>query len=1062
MQRARLLALATPAAFIALLGLLAGLGAITADEAWWFAFAVVVGFGPSGAFAPGGWRRRGAEALLLPVAAVAVLVGEPVMRLVALAPLVFLATWAAAAAWIRAQPDRAPLAAAGLGAAGLAVSGMAMDGAAAFAAAGAVVGSVIVPWCAARVFGRHAGVLAACLAAALPLQQWPLVSFAVTMLAVVWALFWRRWSLEALAGWQTAFGAAALIGLSIAPWGGLGVRNLLPGASWVSLAAVAATLLVALRLPPAAASAGFVLASLLMGPPLPPTPEGGRLELSADQTAVRLPRPGDGGSYQLQVALRDGERVGQGATVAWVKAGDVEVPLRVGENVAEWRTVGDEAVSHGPAGDEVWRVAGRPGGPWSRAARVSLEVGAGEHPVMRRNPGIRKEATVFVAASGPERSTPPRDWPAEQLLWAAAALVALFQLGSGRWMASTAGLPWLLVLTGVIATRCAVEPHRLLLERWGVDLVLAAVLAAWLPAALFWLKRRRRFVAAASLLVPIALVMPHLTPPLWGDEPYHLALLESAVADGDLDLTNQLDPDRNAAAGHFLAAERFFHSPVLAALLFPGFWLAGRTGALFLLALAGAGVVALSLGPAARRLGLRRHAVGAAAVLAVVSMPLATFSSQIWAEVPGALALAVALALPVAAPWGRVAGVVAAVVATAIKTRLALILFPAALAHWWRGDRRQRMIGAAVAAGGAMLALGAGWILMGHPFGLYRRVHHLLPTDLRQAMTTVGGLVFDVAGGMAWSAPLWLVALLVLPRLWRRGDVRVQAAMLGGAATVAALLHSFEWYGGGSPAARYLVPMLPVVLLAWAELAGRPDGRRRLLVALIPAALLPWWALVTRPHFSINPGDGRWWLTNALSRRFEADARSLFPSFLVPTPATIVVPVLLVAIGALAWWWLRRGGRARLMLRVAPAVWLLAVGGMVATLELRHDTVVEAEAAQVRRDRGAPVPPVGTPSRSRTPNGWRLADGHGLTFPLRVGAGDRVRVEGWTAGSGSGTALKIGWENGPTELVPITPVFREHGLVGPPAPAAGRQLLRLQLTAPARGETLVVDRVVVE
>jgi hypothetical protein len=71
-------------------------------------------------------------------------------------------------------------------------------------------------------------------------------------------------------------------------------------------------------------------------------------------------------------------------------------------------------------------------------------------------------------------------------------------------------------------------------------------------------------------------------------------------------------------------------------------------------------------------------------------------------------------------------------------------------------------------------------------------------------------------------------------------------------------------------------------------------------------------------------------------------------------------------------------------------------------------------------------------------------------------------VEGWTAGSGSGTALEIGWENGPTELVPITPVFREHGLVGPPAPAAGRQLLRLQLTAPARGETLVVDRVVVE
>ena len=80
-------------------------------------------------------------------------------------------------------------------------------------------------------------------------------------------------------------------------------------------------------------------------------------------------------------------------------------------------------------------------------------------------------------------------------------------------------------MTAAAVARMPVEPLRLVLERHGVDVALVALVAAWLPAARALFAERRRFLAAALLLVPIALATPRLTPPMYGDEPFHLVVL---------------------------------------------------------------------------------------------------------------------------------------------------------------------------------------------------------------------------------------------------------------------------------------------------------------------------------------------------------------------------------------------------------------------------------------------------------------------------------------------------------------------------------------------------------
>jgi hypothetical protein len=297
--------------------------------------------------------------------------------------------------------------------------------------------------------------------------------------------------------------------------------------------------------------------------------------------------------------------------------------------------------------------------------------------------------------------------------------------------------------------------------------------------------------------------------------------------------------------------------------------------------------------------------------------------------------------------------------------------------------------------------------------------------------------------------------------LWRRGGRGERALLIGLAATVLALLHSHEWYGGGAPPARYLVPALPALALAGATLLRLPVRARRLAFLALPPALLSWWVLLSRPHLSINPGDGGYWLADALARRFAAGARHLFPSFLARTPATLIVPLVGVALVATLIVAARRcSACARAVASQAVAVWLIAAAAVVLAITQRHDRVVEIEEPQVSRRGGRPEPPEGTFSRFLHRGGWRLGDGEAIVIPLHLVAASAPRLEGWASGlTSAGFEFRVAWDDATPAALHVG-WGPEWTAALPPPPAAGRHALTIALAAPP-GTDAVLDRLVV-
>lgn len=1056
MVRARLLAFAPLFGFGVLVAVLIAAGELPPWEGVWAMAAVAAALAPTGWIAPGGWQRRLAEVALLPLAYALTMLGDPSLRRFALPPLLVLAAWAAVVAALSRAPARlAPLLATSLGVAVRAAGGLGLAGYALPLVLAVLAASAAVPAALARRWGPHTGIAAALLVPWLPYAEhlWLLAGAAA---AVAGALLLPRLGepLEPLAArWVPPAATAALVAAALATWGGLPLARLFPAAGWLAGIGAVLALLAAGRYPPTVAGAAWLGAAWLLGPVQPAPPDRAGVTLTAAQATVPLPA-GTGGTYLVDLALANASALPDGTPVAEIDLGGERRILRAGEDTAEWALERPDVhanIAHSLPRWPVWRPHGEGREAlWGVGGRVELEVSAGVAPVLRRAAELPSQISLAVSSAGPSRPTPPRSWTLPGWLTAGAVAVALLQFFGGTWRRPSASLPWVLLTAGAALARAPVEPLRLLLERHGVDLCLAALLAAWLPAARRWLARRRVFVSAAALLLPLALATPRLTPPLYGDEPFHLIVLESMARDRDVHIANNLDLERFPYNRIYQTGEVLMHSPLLAALLMPGYLLAGRSGVLLWLALAGALLAAL-LAQRARQLGVGEPKVAVLVLLLCLTYPLATFATQVWVELPGALAAALALLLVACRPPRRWAALIVATLATAVKTRLALVTFPLAVVGWWPTPaarrRRAAVIGLVVLSMAALASLAVGWYFLGHPFGYFRRPHHLMPRSLEVAATALGGLAFDSAGGLACTAPLLLLALAGVPHLWRRGGPGERALLLGALATVLALLHNREWYGGGAPPARYLVPLLPALALSGAFLLARG---RALVTAMIPPSLLAWWLLLTRPHLSINPGDGGWWLGDALARRFAADTRALFPSFLVPTAATLWVPALLLVLAITAWLVLRRRPGARRALgRLTVPLWLAAAAALVTTLAWRTDRVVEVEAAQVARHGGSPEPPEGTFSRFLYRNGWRVRAGEGVTVPLRLPAGAAVEMEAMGAGR-----LEARWEGGEARGFEVTsPTFARFPLPAPPG--AGRQ--RLHLRASGEGE-VVLDR----
>lgn len=559
-----------------------------------------------------------------------------------------------------------------------------------------------------------------------------------------------------------------------------------------------------------------------------------------------------------------------------------------------------------------------------------------------------------------------------------------------------------LLILAAVSAGGSVDPLSSTANRLLVDFAAAI----WILSSLVLLRRlsHRKVLAGALVLLPLALTQPLLRGPA-GDEVYHLKLAESLAEDQDLALSNNLDPDHRGEAIYIPHGDDLIHSPIPAITSLPGWLVAGHAGAAATMAL----LVALGIGLTAQRaarLGVSRRAVDAIWMLSLLSYPAVTFSASVWPAAFGVALVGIGLHF---AGRGILSGsAVASLCALFVKVRLGLVLLPITLATAWSNGRRK------LSSIVSLLALGVAisYLALGGPLGRHR-IAELVPHSPGALVRAAWGLLWDGAGGLAFTSPLWLVALLGLAAVWKRGSNGERALIVGAGLTVVALLPRAEWFGGGSPPARYLVPLLPLAMLSLAECATTTRGRRWIRLAL-PWTGIAAWVAVTRPLYLFNSGDGGWWFVDGLARAFDGAARELLPTLLRSSTAAWVVPAMICTA---AWIWTRRQrswGSAFTLAGCCVLCALTAYG---------REPLVHAEDPQVTKHGGISHPPPNSFFPSAHGISWRLTDGTSITIPWRPPQGRspvaRVRVD--DRQSGEGGRLSASWNCAPSVEVDLPP-----------------------------------------
>jgi len=340
------------------------------------------------------------------------------------------------------------------------------------------------------------------------------------------------------------------------------------------------------------------------------------------------------------------------------------------------------------------------------------------------------------------------------------------------------------------------------------------------------------------------------------DEPQYLLTAISLAEDRDLDIADELAAGRWRAFHALplpeqtepLASGRRLspHDPLLPLLLAAPVAAGGWVGAkLAMAALAGL-LAGLLLWTAVRRLGVP---VGTGLLVVAVfalSPPLAVYGTQVYPELPAALAVVAAVAALTTPGAPDRAGIVVVGVAVAALPWLAVKYVPVAavlaLLAVWRllgaGARRRALALAAglAAAGVAFVVLHRWWYGGWTP---YASGDHFVAGEL----TAVGsdpdylgrsrrllGLATDRGFGLAAWQPAFLLAVPALATLARRrpaGWAAVALPLAAGwlVATFLALTMHGWWFPG-----RQVVVVLPLAVLAVACWAG--GGRRRPAVAV--------------------------------------------------------------------------------------------------------------------------------------------------------------------------------------------------------------------------------------
>jgi hypothetical protein len=336
------------------------------------------------------------------------------------------------------------------------------------------------------------------------------------------------------------------------------------------------------------------------------------------------------------------------------------------------------------------------------------------------------------------------------------------------------------------------------------------------------------------------------------DEPQYLLTALSLWEDRSFDISDELADERWRDFHEAQLPEQTEtldggrrispHDPLLPVLLAVPVGLFGWAGAKATLALL-AGVLAGLLVAVAHRqfaVPLRTAAIVVGAF--AVAMPLASYGSQVYPELPAALAVTVAVAARRRWPF-----VLAVVALPWLGIKYVLVAAALALTR-----ARGRRVLAAFAAAGVVYVVGHGLLYGGwtayatgdHFVGGEHTVVGYAP-DYAGRSRRLLGLLVDRGFGLAAWAPAWLLLVPAVAALARRrpqGWTSLVAPLAAGWATatwIALTMHG--WWSPG----RQLVVVLPLAVLAvawWASIAGAVVLRAVVVLGAAGAASWLWLA----------------------------------------------------------------------------------------------------------------------------------------------------------------------------------------------------------------------------